>query len=213
MAKFWIADQFAQYLGTAIIDLEDSTFNLALVDSTLASEETAWATATAYTAGNVRMPTSGNRNGHRYICTVAGTSHATTEPTWPTTDDATVTDGTVTWAEYGGDLCSLDIWADASGSEVANGSGYTTGGETLTTLSLTTTYSDTVWDADDVTFSSLTKTFRYAFLYMSGTVDGIVNPIVGYILYDEAFADKSVSGIDWWTQISSSGIYTFDARA
>jgi len=37
MAKFWIADQFAQYLGTAIIALEDSTFKLALVDSTLAS--------------------------------------------------------------------------------------------------------------------------------------------------------------------------------
>ena len=34
-----------------------------------------------------------------YRCTTAGTSHASTQPTWPRTDDGTVTDGTVTWTE------------------------------------------------------------------------------------------------------------------
>lgn len=53
----------------------------------------AWAASTAYAAGIQRRPTT--RNGFRYTAS-AGTSGAT-EPTWPTTLDATVVDGTVTW--------------------------------------------------------------------------------------------------------------------
>lgn len=53
-----------------------------------------WAATTAYAVGarvkKVSSPT------HIHVCTVAGTS-AGSEPTWPTTIDATVTDGTVTW--------------------------------------------------------------------------------------------------------------------
>ncbi len=52
-----------------------------------------WTVNTAYTKGQFVSPTT--ENGYRYECTVAGTSHATTEPTWPTT--GTKTDGTVTW--------------------------------------------------------------------------------------------------------------------
>jgi len=54
-----------------------------------------WAVATAYTLGQSVEPTTPNT--YRYVVTVAGTSHATTEPTWPTTVGNTVTDGTVTW--------------------------------------------------------------------------------------------------------------------
>lgn len=54
-----------------------------------------WASAHAYVVGDrVKATTSPT---HIFVCTVAGTSHASTEPTWPTTIDATVTDGTVTW--------------------------------------------------------------------------------------------------------------------
>lgn len=59
-------------------------------------EDTPWAAATAYTAGQVVVPT--DRSGKAYLVTAGGTSHATTEPTWPTTSGDTVTDGTVTWA-------------------------------------------------------------------------------------------------------------------
>lgn len=205
-AKFWLVDKFLEYSFSGIFALEADTLKLMLADSTLASEHTAWAGSTAYSAGDVRIPTT--RNGHRYICTVAGAS-SSTEPTWPTTDDGTVTDGTATWAEYGGDLCTLDIIGDVSGSEVANGSGYTTGGASLANVAITTTYKACKIDADDVTLSSLTKTFRTGWIYKSGTVSGIVSPIIGYILFDDSFADKAISGIDFWVQFSSStGIAT-----
>jgi hypothetical protein len=51
-----------------------------------------WATATAYTAGTVVYVAGGE-----LVCTVAGTSHASTAPTAPGSVGGTVTDNTVTW--------------------------------------------------------------------------------------------------------------------
>lgn len=51
---------------------------------------------TAYGLGQQVVPIA--LNGFVYECTVAGTSHASNQPTtWPTTIGQTVTDGTVTW--------------------------------------------------------------------------------------------------------------------
>lgn len=50
---------------------------------------------TAYGVGQQVVPIA--LNGYVYECTVAGTTHATNEPTWPTTIGQTVADGTVTW--------------------------------------------------------------------------------------------------------------------
>lgn len=60
---------------------------------------TTWAAGTAYVVGDVIRPTTGN--GYLYKCIIAGTSHATTEPTWTTTAGQVNTDGTVTWANAG----------------------------------------------------------------------------------------------------------------
>ena len=57
-----------------------------------------WDNATVYAVGDVVKASS--YNSHSYLCTVAGTSHATTEPTWSTTNGATQTDGTVTWKVF-----------------------------------------------------------------------------------------------------------------
>lgn len=54
-----------------------------------------WEADTVYALRAMAIPTTAN--GYYYACTTAGTSHATTEPTWPTTIGATVTDGTVVW--------------------------------------------------------------------------------------------------------------------
>jgi len=51
-----------------------------------------WAAATARALGDSITP-----NSYRFEATTAGTSHATVEPTWPTTIGSTVVDGTCTW--------------------------------------------------------------------------------------------------------------------
>lgn len=57
--------------------------------------QTAWATGTVYAVGDVRRAVS--NNGYYFVCTTAGTSHATTEPTWNKGIGLTTTDNTVTW--------------------------------------------------------------------------------------------------------------------
>lgn len=64
-------------------------------------EPNKWVAATAYALGQQVVPTV--LNGYVYECVAAGTSHATTQPTWPTTDGAIVTDGTVTWRNVSSD--------------------------------------------------------------------------------------------------------------
>jgi len=56
---------------------------------------TAWAAATVYAVDDIRVPTTAN--GYQYRCSSAGTSHATTEPTWGTVLGVTQTDGSTTW--------------------------------------------------------------------------------------------------------------------
>jgi len=64
----------------------------------------AWVAATNYAAGDRVVPTVAN--GYYYeVTTDAGSSHAATEPTWPTTIGNTVVDQGITWTcqgEYGG---------------------------------------------------------------------------------------------------------------
>lgn len=71
--------------------------------SQVAIAPAAWAVATGY----VVFPATGlitltyikpvTSNGYTYECIVAGTSHAATEPTWPTVVGNDVADNTVTW--------------------------------------------------------------------------------------------------------------------
>ena len=59
-----------------------------------------WAAGTDYAVNAYVQPSSPN-NSFTYQCTTAGTSQTGTEPTWPTTDGGTVTDGTVIWTARG----------------------------------------------------------------------------------------------------------------
>ena len=58
----------------------------------------AWQATTAYILNQTVRPTTAN--GRSYLCTTAGTTSGT-EPTWPTTNAGTVTDGTAVWTEVG----------------------------------------------------------------------------------------------------------------
>ena len=57
-----------------------------------------WLPSTAYVVGEHVQPNAAGGNGHLYRCSVAGTTSAS-EPVWPLTENATVTDGGVIWEE------------------------------------------------------------------------------------------------------------------
>lgn len=79
-----------------------------------------WAASTAYSEGDFVEPTTAN--GFIYRCTTAGTS-GSTEPTWPTTEGDTVSDGTVVWtchdntialnASGVGSTANANVWINA----------------------------------------------------------------------------------------------------
>ncbi len=58
-----------------------------------------WTINTAFILDDIVVPPVAN--GHKYKCTVAGTTHASAEPVWPLGAGAAVVDGTVTWTEDG----------------------------------------------------------------------------------------------------------------
>jgi hypothetical protein len=78
---------------------------------------------------------------------------------------------------------------DPSYNEVADGDGYTTGGITLTSPSAD---NDSI-DFADVTWTTLTKTFRGAILVAIGTIGGVVDPVLGYLLPNDAPADVTAT--------------------
>ena len=101
-----------------------------------------------------------------------------------------------------------DEWADASTNEVATGDGYTTGGATLGSPTLVEASGTTTFDAADVTWTALTKTFRRAVAYVSGSAFGLTNPVLFSVLFDDSPADVSVAGIDFKLVWHASGILT-----
>jgi hypothetical protein len=78
---------------------------------------TTWATATAFGAEAIVRPTTGNGYLYRAQGT-GGTSHAATEPTWPTTIGDEVTDNGVTWTCMGKGIMTIDAadpsWASST---------------------------------------------------------------------------------------------------
>ena len=106
---------------------------------------------------------------------------------------------------------SDELWAVASGNEIANGNGYTTGGGTLTSVALTQTggvvkftSAAYVWTASGGSIPA----WRYGVVYYLGTLNGKVNPIVGYFLGDSTPADvpATTTGLTLTVTPNASGI-------
>lgn len=154
----------------------------------------AWAASTAYTVGQRVRPTT--RNGHVYECTTGGTS-AAAEPTWPTTDGATVADGTVVWT------CRLN--GDIEFYEVT-GTGYTAGGVALTGKTVTYTAATNVikLDAADVQWAASTITARTAIVRKNSGATATSPAIV----YQNSDADVVSTGGNFDLVWHADGIVT-----
>lgn len=106
-----------------------------------------------------------------------------------------------------------ELWAAASGSEIANGQGYTTGGINPASIALTQsagvvkfTGNAVVWTASGTGIPA----WRRAVLYYLGTLNGKVNPLVAHSLGDSAPADipLTTSGNTLTITPNASGIVT-----
>ena len=95
------------------------------------------------------------------------------------------------------------LFASAT-NEVANGSGYTTGGAALASKTYATSSLVTTFDAADVTWSTLSKTHRYGILW-DDTPTTPLDPMIGYI---DTGGDQVNVATDLTYQWSGSGIYT-----
>lgn len=90
---------------------------------------TAWATGATIAAGAVRRQLAAPAVGSErvFVAIVAGTTHATTEPTWTVTRGAKTTDNTVTWQEATGqpglcgDTTNCTVWLTVKNTAVVLG--------------------------------------------------------------------------------------------
>lgn len=109
-------------------------------------------------------------------------------------------------SSYTPDLDADDFFNDAT-NEVTAGSGYTSGGEALTTpaIGLNTGSDFAYLTADDTTWTTLTKTFRYAVVrYDTGTAG--TSPLLWLIDFG---TNQSPAGVDFilgWADATSGGL-------
>lgn len=84
------------------------------------------------------------------------------------------------------------LWSDASGNEIANGNGYTTGGVSLSSLAATAISGGFKFSSANPSWTASggnIPAHRYYVMYVSGTLWGMTNPLIGYFLGDSAPAD------------------------
>ena len=105
-------------------------------------------------------------------------------------------------SSYTPDFGTHDFKADVTNEVV--GTGYSAGGESLTSVTLTQSGGTITFDADDVTWTSSTITARGAVIYDDSLTD---DPLIAYIDFG---ADKSSSSGDFVLSFNASGIFTLD---
>lgn len=88
-------------------------------------------------------------------------------------------------------------------------SGYTTGGEAVTGMTVTHVDGVATWDADNVAWASMNATFRYGILYANNVVGAITAPLIGYVLFDNTPADIVKAGELMEVVWAPTGILTF----
>lgn len=97
------------------------------------------------------------------------------------------------------------VLADVVADEVS-GTGYTAGGATLSSVAWAATGTSLALTAADQSWTAATITARYAVIYAAKTVDGVDNPLIALLDFEE---DRGVVG-GTFTADLSTGIVTVD---
>ena len=98
-ATIWVkSHQIISIQGERIYQIYAEGLWMYLRERKVIAGITIWAASKSYVLNQSIGPTT--PNGHRYVCTTAGTS-GSTEPTWTTGSGDTVADGSVVWTEDG----------------------------------------------------------------------------------------------------------------
>lgn len=105
-------------------------------------------------------------------------------------------------SSYTPDIDTHQHYDDLTNEVSSSGTGYTTGGQALTTKAVTQDNTDDegVFDADDTTWASSTITARYAVIYKdTGTPS--TSPLIGYIDFgSDQESDSGDFTIEWATE-------------
>lgn len=200
-------DTARKYLLDGTIDLDTDTIKIALLDSGYNPQPSAaaYATTTVYAVGTIIV------DGGRFHEAVVGGVSSGAHPTFPTVPGTTLVDNTVTWFCWGyAPPSSHTVFADVSAHEIV-GTGYTAGGNTLTGITITQTLRSVKVSAANPTWPGAFFSPHYAVIYKSGTANGHVDPLVAYVLLDDANLDilipvPALFSLTW----SSTGIFTFN---
>src|SRR4030065_1767121 len=84
------------------------------------------------------------------------------------------------------------LWSDVSANEIANGFGYVTGGQALAGDVATAIAGGFKYTSSNVAWTATggpIPAWRYAVMYVVGSLWGMTNPIIGYMLGDATPAD------------------------
>jgi len=107
-------------------------------------------------------------------------------------------------SDYTPDLAAHDYHDDLT-DEVANGNGYTTGGATMGSCTMTQNSNVITFDGADVSWTSSTITARYAVIYDSSPGSSATNPLIALVDFGE---DKASSSSTFQIAWNASGIFT-----
>lgn len=84
------------------------------------------------------------------------------------------------------------VWADMSANEIAAGNGYTAGGAALASMVATAISGGYKFSSASLSWSASggnIPAWRYAVIYVVGTLWGMTNPVIGYFVGDSTPAD------------------------
>jgi len=106
------------------------------------------------------------------------------------------------------DFNVLQLYTTHSGDEIANGSGYTTGGEVLASVTATSATGTFTADSTSPTWSTASFTgVRGAIVYVDAVTAPSADPcLVGY----DFTSDKSGGGGDFTVDWDATGMFTID---